>query len=269
MCGSFTLKSRSSICACLPTPSCRIGTTLNAVIGFVLFGSSFALPQWTETLLGYPAFQAGLVLLPRPLTMIVMMPIMGRLYNYVNPRIPVTLGACLQIFGVWSLAHFPLALGFTNFAPILILMGLGSSCFAVTIGTISLSTMRAADMTGASSIFTVFQRVSANVAYATLATILARRTQFHHFSLVQGVSVLNGNYQMTQRSLSRFLQRGTPAPRNMVVGMIHSLLNRQATIMAYNDIFILMVWLFGFALLLIPLLPTRPPHLRPGGAAAH
>ena len=134
-----------------------------------------------------------MVLLPRPLTMIVMMPIMGRLYNYLNPRIPVTLGACLQIYGVWSLAHFPLAVGFTNFAPILVLMGLGSSCFAVTIGTISLSTMRAADMTGASSIFTVFQRVSANVAYATLATVLARRTQFHHQRLVHDVNVLNAN----------------------------------------------------------------------------
>ena len=96
----------------LANPQLRTGTTLNAVIGFVLFGSSFALPQWTETLLGYPAFQAGLVLLPRPLTMIVMMPIMGRLYNYLNPRIPVFVGALLQIYGVWILAHFPLAVGF-------------------------------------------------------------------------------------------------------------------------------------------------------------
>ncbi len=247
----------------------RIGTTLNAVIGFVLFGSSFALPQWTETLLGYPAFQAGMVLLPRPLTMIVMMPIMGRLYNYLNPRISVTVGAILQIYGVWILAHFPLAVGFSNFAPTLALMGLGSSCFAVTIGTISLSTMRAADMTGASSIFTVFQRVSANVAYATLATLLARRTQFHHLRLVQGISVLNSNYWQMQQSFSQHFLHGAAPPRGMFAAIMDSRLNRQATIMAYNDIFMLMVWLFMFALLLIPLLPSRPPHLRSGRAAEH
>jgi MFS transporter, DHA2 family, multidrug resistance protein len=248
----------------------RIGTTLNAVIGFVLFGSSFALPQWTETLLGYPAFQAGLVLLPRPLTMIIMMPIMGRLYNYLNPRIPVLIGALLQIYGVWALAHFPLAVGFANFAPSLVAMGLGSSCFAVTIGTISLSTMRAADMTGGSSIFTVFQRVSANVAYASLATLIARRTQFHHLRLVHGISVLNGNYRSVQEGfVQQFMRHGTPAPRGVVVALMNGLLNRQATIMAYNDIFTLMVWLFVLALVLIPLLPTRPPHLRPSDAAAH
>jgi DHA2 family multidrug resistance protein len=247
----------------------RIGTTLNAVIGFVLFGSSFALPQWTETLLGYPAFQAGLVLLPRPLTMIVMMPLMGRLYNYLNPRIPVFVGALLQIYGVWTLAHFPLDVGFSNFAPNLVMMGLGSSCFAVTIGTISLSTMRAADMTGASSIFTVFQRVSANVAYATLATLLARRSQFHHLRLVHGISVLNGNYRMMQQGFSQNFLHGAAPPRGVLAAMMNGLINRQATIMAYNDIFMLMVWLFLFALLLIPLLPNRPPHLRPGGEAAH
>jgi DHA2 family multidrug resistance protein len=248
----------------------RIGTTLNAVIGFVLFGSSFALPQWTETLLGYPAFQAGLVLLPRPLTMIIMMPIMGRLYNYLNPRIPVFIGALLQIYGVWALAHFPLAVGFSNFAPSLVAMGLGSSCFAVTIGTISLSTMRAADMTGGSSIFTVFQRVSANVAYASLATLLARRTQFHHQRLVHGISVLNDNYRSVQEGfVQQFMRHGTPAPRGVVAALMNGMLNRQATIMAYNDIFTLMVWLFVLALFLIPLLPTRPPHLRPSDAATH
>lgn len=246
----------------LANPQLRIGTTLNAVIGFVLFGSSFALPQWTETLLGYPALQAGLVLLPRPLTMIVMMPIMGRLYNYVNPRIPVALGACLQIYGVWCLAHFPLAVGFTNFAPILVLMGLGSSCFAVTIGTISLSTMRPADMTGASSIFTVFQRVSANIAYAVLATLLARRTQFHHLRLVHGISILNDNYRTVQQSfMQQFAHRGLVAPGTTVSIMMNGILNRQATIMAYNDIFVLMEVMFICAAFLIPLLPTRPPHL--------
>jgi DHA2 family multidrug resistance protein len=248
----------------------RIGTTMNAVIGFVLFGSSFALPQWTETLLGYPAFRAGLVLLPRPLTMIFMMPIMGRLYNYLNPRVPVFIGALLQVYGVWCLAHFPLNVAFANFAPILILLGVGSSCFAVTIGTISLSTMSAADMTGASSIFTVFQRVSANVAYASLATLLARRTQFHHLRLVHGISLLNDNYRMVQQGfVQQFIRHGTPAPRGVVAMLMDSMLNRQATIMAYNDIFTLMVWLLGIAMLMIPLLPSRPPHLRPGGAAAH
>jgi DHA2 family multidrug resistance protein len=202
--------------------------------------------------------------------MIVMMPIMGRLYNYVNPRIPVTLGALLQIYGVWSLAHFPLDVGFSNFAPILILMGVGSSCFAVTIGTISLSTMAAADMTGASSIFTVFQRVSANVAYASLATLLARRTQFHHLRLVHGISVLNGNYRSVQEGfIQQFMRHGTPARRGVVAVLMNGLLTRQATIMAYNDIFILMTGLFVCAMCLIPLLPTRPPHLRPSDAAAH
>jgi fucose permease len=65
------------------------------------------------------------------------------------------------------------------------------------------------------------------------------------------------------------MRHGTPAPRGVVAALMNGMLNRQATIMAYNDIFTLMVWLFVLALFLIPLLPTRPPHLRPSDAATH
>ena len=64
------------------------------------------------------------------------------------------------------------------------------------------------------------------------------------------------------------MHRGAVAPNAHGLRVMNSLLNRQATIMAYNDIFMLMVWLFVVALCLIPLLPTRPPHLS-GDVAAH
>jgi MFS transporter, DHA2 family, multidrug resistance protein len=37
-----------------------VGCGLGVVIGFALFGSSFLLPQFTQELLKYPAYQAGL-----------------------------------------------------------------------------------------------------------------------------------------------------------------------------------------------------------------
>jgi MFS transporter, DHA2 family, multidrug resistance protein len=54
-----------------------VGCGLGVVIGFALFGSSFLLPQFTQELLNYSAYQAGLVLMPRALTMLLVMPIVG------------------------------------------------------------------------------------------------------------------------------------------------------------------------------------------------
>jgi hypothetical protein len=86
--------------------------------------------------------------------------------------------------------------------------------------------------------------------------------------LVHGVNPLSGNFQMVREGfLQQFLRHGTPAPRGLVLSLMNTLLNRQATIMAYNDIFMLMVGLFVCAMFLIPFLPNRPPHIRPGAAA--
>ena len=47
-----------------------VGSCLGMAVGFALFGSSFLLPQFTENLLNYPAYQAGMVLMPRALAML-------------------------------------------------------------------------------------------------------------------------------------------------------------------------------------------------------
>ncbi|MHB8382310.1 MAG: DHA2 family efflux MFS transporter permease subunit, partial [Candidatus Binataceae bacterium] len=40
-----------------------VGTGIGAMVGFALYGSSFLLPQYTQELMNYPAYQAGLVLM--------------------------------------------------------------------------------------------------------------------------------------------------------------------------------------------------------------
>src|SRR5579872_3234004 len=168
-----------------------VGCGIGAATGFALYGTSFLLPQFTQTLLDYPAYQAGLVLMPRALAMLVVMPLIGRLYNYVSPRILVGAGILMLCVAYWKLSHFDLYVGFWSFTPILILMGIGMGASMVTLSTVALSTVPRRDMTSASSLNSLTRRESGNVAYAVAATILARRTQYHRSVLVDNVTGLN------------------------------------------------------------------------------
>ncbi len=47
------------------------------VLGFALYGTTVLIPQFVQTLLGYTAELAGLVLSPAGLMMMCMMPIVG------------------------------------------------------------------------------------------------------------------------------------------------------------------------------------------------
>ena len=161
------------------------------------FWIEFLLLQFTETLLNYPAYQAGMVLMPRAVAMLLTMPVVGRLYNFVSPRILIAVGILALVMGYWNLSHFTLTVSFANFLPILAMTGIGMGASMVTMSTVSLSTVARSQMTGASSLFTLSRRVSGNIAYAMLATMLARCSQVHRSELVGGVSGTNPLFRST------------------------------------------------------------------------
>jgi len=247
------------------------GCAIGSAAGFALFGSSFLLPQFTENLLNYPAYQAGLVLMPRALAMFLVMPIVGRLYNHVSPRLLAGAGILALMYGYWRLAHFDLAVGFWSFAPILIVTGLGMGAAMVTLSTISLSTIPRPQMTGASSLNTLTRREAGNIAYALLATILARRTQFHRAMLVGRVSDLSNSFIRMDRGLNQSLMHygyNSAGIGGRDLGLISNMINRNATIMAYNDCFFALVPVLAVSILLLFLLPKRG-YVPDSEAAAH
>jgi MFS transporter, DHA2 family, multidrug resistance protein len=241
-----------------------VGSGLGMVVGFALFGSSFLLPQFTENLLNYPAYQAGLVLMPRAAMMLMAMPLVGRLYNRVSPRIMIGAGVIALAIGYWQLGHFTLYVSFLSFLPILILTGAGMGASMVTMSTVSLSTMSRAQMTGASSLYTLSRRVSGNIAYAMLATLLARRTQEHRSDLVDRVRGTNPLFRSTEAQFHTYLgSRGVVAASGQrpELAMLNQIVNQQSTMMAYNDCFVLMAAMLVVVLPFLFLLPKEgiPP----------
>jgi DHA2 family multidrug resistance protein len=200
------------------------------------------------------------LLIPRALVMLAVMPIVGRRYNFVSPRITAAAGIAALALSYWWLSHFALTVSFWSFLPVLALSGLGMSFAMVTISTVSLSTMQRENMTGASSLYTLMRREAGNVAYAMFATILARRVQFHRSVLVDGVNRLNPIFRQARNGLASYLRYGSPdyiSGSRQSLDLINATVNRQATMMAYNDVFSLVVPLLLITIPVVLLLPWR------------
>lgn len=236
------------------------GSTLGAVIGFALFGSTFLLPQLTQDVLDYPALRAGLVLFPRAAAMFCIMPIIGRVYNYISPRILIGFGLIMLAIAYWGLGHLSSSVGFWSFTPLLIETGIGVGSSMVILSTVSLSSMSRANMTAAAGLYTLVRRVSGNVSYAVLATLVQRRTQIHRANLAGDINILNPALRQYDTSANARLMShsyNSPTFRTRDLMMINGVLNRQATMMAYNDTYVLLAVLFVLALPLTLLLPKR------------
>jgi MFS transporter, DHA2 family, multidrug resistance protein len=155
------------------------GSSIGVLFGLVLYGSTFLLPALLQTLLGYTAYEAGITLLPRALTIFAMMPLVGWAYNYFDARWMLVIGIVLISWSMHLLGQLNANVGFWNLTPILVLMGLGMPFMFVTLTTVSVSTVPREYMTDASSIYTLSRRVGGNIGYALLATIVDRRGQLH------------------------------------------------------------------------------------------
>ena len=136
-----------------------------------LFATLFYIPLFLQTALGYPALQAGLVILPQALVMGFLTPIAGRLYDRIGPRWLVFSGLLIAAYGSYLLSGISpdVTRGEIVLWTCIRSAGVGLSMMSVMTGGIS--ALPRDLTTSGSAINTVAQRVSAALGLAALTAL--------------------------------------------------------------------------------------------------
>ena len=93
-------------------------------------------------------------------------------------------------------------------------------------------------MTEASSLFSLSFHVGGNLGYAIMSTVVARRTLFHRLRLISHISLLNPAFLDSQSALNEHLEQGMESglADERALALTDSLVNTQASALAYNDV---------------------------------
>ncbi len=228
------------------------------MFGVVLFGTTFLLPQFTQRLLGYPAYQSGMVLAPRALSLFVLMPVAGWALKRFDARLLVLVGLATLAWAYYGLAQLSLQVSIWNLVPLLLLLGAGMPFMFVTLTTVSLSTIAPEDSTDASSLYTLTRTVGGNIGYALMAALIADYTQIHRAHLAANVSALSPTFRgFYQQAAAGLMHHGYTAPDASMraYAVADAMVNQQAAMMAYNTA---SLWMCFLALLTVPLVFLLP-----------
>ena len=95
------------------------------VLDFALGAVLFFYPTYLQDLLGYNALQAGLLLLPASVTMMVAMPIGGRLFERFGPLPPIVGGMAVSGLAMLLLSNVSSSTRYASLWPALALLGVG------------------------------------------------------------------------------------------------------------------------------------------------
>ena len=82
------------------------------MLGAALYGATVLIPQFLQTLMGYTAMQAGMVLSPGGIVMIISMPLVGRMVTRVDPRKMIFGGFLTTSLALFYMMHLNLDVDF-------------------------------------------------------------------------------------------------------------------------------------------------------------
>ena len=242
-----------------------VGTLLMTVLGFVLFGSLVLLPVMMQTLFGYPAVVAGIALAPRGMGSFVSMPLVGLLTSRVDPRVLVGLGLLMGGWTLIWLGAINLNAGYWDFFWPQVIQGFALGLLFVPLTTIAMADLAPQEIGNASSLFNLVRNIGSSVGIAAVSTMVTRARVEHVAALSTYVTPYNPLVEVYRNQFQNALGGRSVSDAGMLAGMA-GMVQRQASLLAFIDVFRLLGLIFIVALPLVFLM-RRPKAGAPVAAA--
>ncbi|OGL47494.1 MAG: EmrB/QacA family drug resistance transporter [Candidatus Schekmanbacteria bacterium RBG_13_48_7] len=238
--------------------------TGNVVMFFVffnLFGSIILLPIYLQTLMGYTAFLAGLVLGPGGFASMFVMPIVGKLVQKTNPKWVLIFGILLGSFSSYLMSLFTLDSEFWTLVWPRVVLGAAMGCTFIPLTTMTLSDIPKEKMAQATSIYNFLRNIGGSVGVAVVTTTLSQRAQFHQSRLVDHLTPFNTSYMIAKTKIAQMLSFKGIYGLNPD-GYIYGQLQRQSHMMAFNDVFVMLSVMMIGVLFLVFIMRRKPEEIK-------
>ncbi|MGB0035793.1 MAG: DHA2 family efflux MFS transporter permease subunit [Candidatus Acidiferrales bacterium] len=247
--------------------SFAIGNMLMFMVGFSLLSSTVLLPLFLQTLMGYTAQDAGLVLMPGGFAIILSMPLVGFLLSKFDARRLLLYGMTVLAFSLFHMTRFDLTIDFRTAATARVIQAMGLAFLFVPINTATYAFLPKGKNNAASGLINLARNIGGSVGISLVTTMLARRTQVHQTYLSSHLTAGSVQLQATLESAKRMaMSHGASAHEatQQAYGLVAMMVDRQATMLAYIDNFRLLGTL---VLVMIPLVFLMK-KVKPGGPMA-
>ena len=244
-------------------------------VGAVLVATSALLAPWLQNLANYPVEITGLIMAPRGIGTMGAMLIAGRLSSRVDPRALMALGIVLLSYSLWSqTAWTPDASAWTVIINTVV-QGAGLGFIFIPLQVIAFATLPATMRGDGTALISLFRNTGSAIGVSITFTLLARSTQAAHAHLAGFATPFNRALQAGP-VIKPFLNPVNPLLNGQIVvpggimpmgqmlnplsapaTFLDAIINQQAQLMAYLDVFEFM-FLTTIPTILLLFLMRRP-----------
>jgi DHA2 family multidrug resistance protein len=221
------------------------------VVGMVLYGTSYVIPQFLSGIADYNSLQSGEVVLLSGVPMMLMMPFTPWMIRTVDIRIAVTVGMLLLAFSAYLETDLTSLSSGEAFAGSQIMRGFGTIFAMMFLNQAAIRSVSRDEASDAAGLYNSARNLGGSFALAGIAVIQDQRLWLHSRRIEE---TLSANSVMVQDYVTAQAQAlGGQATAIQSLGAI---IQTQAMVMTYADLFwILTVGIMGVTPLILFLRP--------------
>ena len=205
-----------------------------------LFGSTVLIPEVLQTLFGYTATDARLVLGPGAAVVTLMAPFVVRILPRIGAKRLLAASFTIAALSMFYYSGFTSQTDYFHFALARCFQGFGYAFMIVLVTQLAYSYLPKNKNNKGSSLMNLCRNWGASFGIAFVTTMLERRTQYHQSVLVTHLTSADGAVgQFVNGAGNYLLTRGTSGPDaiHQSYGLISNQMTQQATMLAAMDCF--------------------------------
>jgi DHA2 family multidrug resistance protein len=224
---------------------------LFVALGFGLYGGVFLFPLFTQNLLRFTPTETGLTLMPGGIATAAMALVCGRLLNGARPlvdaRVLIYIGVALFVVSMWQLGHLTTEAGEADARFPLIIRGLGLGFLFTPINNVAYANLPPSQAQQASGLINLSRQLGGSFGIAIITTFLDHQVALHRALLVANTYAANPQFAQRYQAATAGLVAHGVAPiqaQQGALAILDQLLMRQATMLSYNDAWMLILKTF-------------------------
>ena len=235
-----------------------LGTFYTFIIGTGLYGATYVIPLFLAQVRGFSAFQIGTTVVVTGLAQMAMSPFSAWIARKLDLRIMLAIGMGGFATAMYLTATLTNQASFGELLVPQIVRGLALMFCYLPANLISLSTLRPDMLKNAAGLYNLTRDLGGALGLATIGTILNSRVHFHWNRLIEDV---NGARPVVQHFIEQQTARLDPLihgdPHRAALRLLANLVQREALVLTFNDVILMMGGLFALGVVMMPLVRHR------------
>ena len=243
-----------------------LGSFYTFMVGAGNYGTTYLIPLFLAQVRGFSSFQIGETVVVSGLAQMAMSPFSAKLARQMDLRLMLGVGIGLFAFSMYLNAGLTNQAGYVElFVPQLV-RGVALMMCYMPANLTALSSVPEDKLKNAAGLYYLMRDLGGAIAMATIGTVLNDRLHFHWNRLSEHINPARPAVQYFLDMQSGRLDSLLPGDSGRAaIKLLANLVQREALVLTYNDMIMLLGSLFVAALLLMPLVrPQRAIPVSPG-----